>query len=132
VQVVAIYLAFGALVVLGVGALPREAVWILGKHYAHLGPDAPYAVGSAVLSSLLALMWHMNAYRGWVSSSWIYVPATIVVQVLIIPLLELSSVRGVIIFGALSALPALAISSWLAARGLRSEPDTGSGGSVAP
>lgn len=131
-QVVAIYLACGAFVVFAVAALPREAVWILGEHYRHLGPDAPFAVASAVLSSLLALMWHMNAYRGWVSSSWIYVPATILAQALLVPLLELSSVRGVILFGALSALPALAISIWLAVRGLRSEPEGGAPGPAAP
>ena len=41
-QAVAAQLAFGAVVVLGVLAFPREAVWVLGGKYAHLGHDATY------------------------------------------------------------------------------------------
>jgi O-antigen/teichoic acid export membrane protein len=124
-QAVAAQLAFGAVVVLGVLAFPREAVWVLGGKYAHLGHDATYVAAAAVLSSLLALMWHMNAYRGWVPPSWVYIPATLGTQVAVIPLLDLSTVRGVILFGLLSTVPAVLISAFLAARGLREEPPDG-------
>ena len=70
-------------------------------------------------------MWHMNAYRGWVPPSWVYIPATLGAQVAVIPLLDLSTVRGVILFGLLSTVPAVLISAFLAARGLREEPPDG-------
>jgi O-antigen/teichoic acid export membrane protein len=85
--------------------LPEALLWVLGPKYTHLDRELFLMVLSAVLFSVLACMWQLNVARGWIVSPWLMIPIGIVVQVILIFVFDVSTVRGVLLMNIYSMIP---------------------------
>ena len=112
--------AFSALLVLGAALFPRAFLFVLGAKYMHLEHELVLMVAGAVAGALTGTFWALNASKAWIAGSWVYVPLTLATQAAMIPFVDFSTVRGVLIFNVVSAVPNLLINLVLSYRGLRS------------
>jgi O-antigen/teichoic acid export membrane protein len=111
---------FGLLVLCGAAIFPEQFLFLLGNKYFHLHRELLLIVGGAVLSSLAGTFWALNASRAWVAGSWLYIPLTLATQTALVPYTDFSSVKGVLTFNLLSAIPNLLLNIVLSYRGFRS------------
>ena len=109
--------AFGLSVLLGTNLFPNEFLFVLGGQYTHLHTELVLMIASAVLSSITATLWALNAARAWVAGSWLYIPLTVVTQIALIPFVDFTSVAGVLTFNLVSAVPNLLLNLVLSYRG---------------
>ncbi len=112
--------AFGLVVLCGAAIFPEQFLFLLGNKYFHLHRELLLIVGGAVLSSLAGTFWALNASRAWVAGSWLYIPLTLATQIALVPYTDFSSVKGVLTFNLLSAIPNLLLNIVLSYRGFRS------------
>lgn len=116
-QIVSTLVIASVAVVALAGLFPGQALWLLGDQYSHLEDAVVLAVALAVLQFLAGALWSLNAARGWAGLAWMHIPATIVLQVMLLAALEVSTVRGILLFGIFSTLPAFCINGLLSYRG---------------
>ncbi len=109
--------AFGLSIFLGANLFPNEFLLVLGGKYAHLHGELVLMIGSAVLFSITASLWALNAARAWVAGSWLYIPLTLVTQIALLPFIDFTSVAGVLTFNLVSAVPNLLLNLVLSYRG---------------
>lgn len=112
--------AFSLLVLGGAALLPNEFLFVLGNKYSHLQRELLLMIGGATLNMVASTLWTLNASRAWIAGSWLYIPLTLGMQLLLIPFTDFSSVDGVLIFNLFSAIPSLALNIGLSYRGFRS------------
>ncbi len=110
---------FSLLVFAGALLLPDEFLFILGKRYSHLQYELLLMIGGAILNMIASTLWTLNASRAWIAGSWLYIPLTLGMQLLLIPFIDFSSVAGVLTFNLFSALPSLLLNIGLSYRGFR-------------
>ncbi len=111
---------FSLSIISGAWIFPDEFLFVLGSKYAHLHRELLLMVAGAVLSALTGTFWALNASKAWVSGAWLYIPLTLVTQIVLIPYTDFSSVAGVLIFNLLSAIPNLLLNMVMSYRGFRS------------
>jgi hypothetical protein len=105
---------------------PREFLFVLGNKYSHLERELLLMVAGAVITAIASTLWSLNAAKAWIAGSWLYIPLTLATQLALIPSTDFSSVRGVLTFNLISAIPSLLLNLVLSYRGFRSwRPATG-------
>lgn len=120
-QVCGAFLLLG-LALIGAAALfPDQFLWILGNKYSHLRNELLLMMILSCFSSLLAAMWSLNSTKAWIKYSWLNIPGVVLTQIVLLTLLDVSTVHGVILFGIFSLAPTFLLNSALTFRGL-SEP----------
>ncbi|MFN2477056.1 MAG: lipopolysaccharide biosynthesis protein [Chthoniobacterales bacterium] len=112
--------AFSLAVVAIAAFFPDQFLFVLGAKYAHLQRELVLMVAGAVIGALTGTFWTLNASKAWIAGSWLYIPTTIATQLSLIPFTDFSSVRSVLIFNLISALPNLLLNIVLSLRGFRS------------
>ena len=112
--------AFGALVIGAAALFPEQFLFVLGNRYAHLQDELLLMVSGAVLASIAGAMWGLNSAKGWISGSWMYIPATLVTQIALIPFVDFAQVSSVLFFNLISAIPSVLLNLVLSYRGFRS------------
>jgi hypothetical protein len=112
------YLGFSGALLAGSLLWPQSMLWVLGGQYQSLTTEVPWLVANAVTAGLSGVFYTLILARGWVWQAWLVPVVTILTQASVIPLLDLNAVRGVLIFGWVSALPTLAVSIYMVGRGL--------------
>ncbi len=130
-QIVAGYFAVSVLPVVAVAVFPKQILSILGHQYSGLYTEGVLMAACAVVSTTAWLLWAINSARAWVVPPALLIPCTIVVQVATISFLDLSTVRGVLLFTMYSWLPSIALSVWLAVRKMWTTPVLAPGSSAA-
>jgi O-antigen/teichoic acid export membrane protein len=113
---------FGLLVICLAALFPDQFLFILGSQYSHLRAELLLMVAGAVLNAIAGAIWGLNSAKGWISGSWLYIPATLATQVLLIPYTDFASVGSVLVFNLISAVPSLLLNLVLSYRGFRSQP----------
>jgi hypothetical protein len=111
---------FSLVVIAAATFFPDAFLFVLGNKYGHLQRELVLMVAGAVLNTLTGTFWTLNAAKAWIAGSWLYIPLTLTTQVSLIPFTDFSSVRGVLLFNLISALPNLALNLALSFRGFRS------------
>jgi hypothetical protein len=94
-------------------------LWILGNQYAHLNHELVLVMVSSLVTSLTTMIWGLNYAKAWVDRSWLIIPSTLAIQISLVFILDLSTVRGTIIFGLFSAIPPLMINLYMSNRGMK-------------
>ncbi|CAN5152166.1 hypothetical protein BH20VER2_BH20VER2_02210 [soil metagenome] len=112
--------AFSLLLIASAALFPRPFLYVLGSQYMHLERELVLMVGAAVASALTGTFWALNSARAWVTGAWLYVPLTLATQAAMIPFTDFTTVRGVLIFGLISAVPNLLLNLALSYNGFRS------------
>jgi O-antigen/teichoic acid export membrane protein len=113
-QIVAGYFAVSVMSVGAVAVFPRQILSILGHQYSGLSAEGILMAACAVVSTTAGLLWAINSARAWIVSPGFLIPCTIVVQVAMISFLDLSTVKGVLLFTMYSWVPSIVLSVWLA------------------
>jgi hypothetical protein len=113
-QIVAGYLAVSVLSVAAVAAFPRQILSVLGHQYGGLYAEGVLMAACAVVSTTAGLLWAVNSARAWIVPPAFLIPCTIAVQVATIGFLDLSTVKGVLLFTMYSWVPSIVLSVWLA------------------
>ncbi|PZR73910.1 MAG: polysaccharide biosynthesis protein [Chthoniobacterales bacterium] len=109
-----------SLAVIGAAYLfAHEFLFVLGNKYAHLERELLLMVAGAVITAMAGTLWALNAAKAWIAGSWLYIPLTLATQLAIIPSTDFSSVRGVLMFNLISAIPSLVLNLILSFRGFR-------------
>jgi hypothetical protein len=111
--------AFSFVLIAAAYFFPSAFLFVLGAKYAHLERELVLMVGGAVVIALTGTFWTLNASKAWIAGSWLYIPLTIGTQIALIPITDFSSVRSVLIFNLLSAVPNLLLNLALSIRGFR-------------
>jgi O-antigen/teichoic acid export membrane protein len=113
--------AFSLVLIAAAALFPGAFLFVLGAKYAHLERELLLMVGGAVVGALTGTFWTLNASKAWIAGSWLYIPLTVGTQILLIPITDFSSVRSVLMFNLLSAVPNLVLNLALSIRGFRSQ-----------
>jgi hypothetical protein len=113
-QIVAAYLGVAVSSVFVVAVFPQQILSVLGHQYSGLHAEGILMAVCAVVSTTAGLLWAINCARAWVVSPALLIPCTIAVQVAVIPVLNLSTVKGVLLFTIYSWVPCIVLSAWLA------------------
>ena len=124
IQVVCCYLAGGGALLLLAFLIPNQLIWVLGAKYSGLQSDVQYIVAASLLISFIGLVFSMNAAKGWVGGLYFSIPVIVVCQLVAAACLNLSTVRGAVLFGALPLAGGLLVMIPLAWRGLRLAPES--------
>jgi O-antigen/teichoic acid export membrane protein len=109
--------AFSVALISAALLFPGAFLYVLGGKYAHLERELVLMVSGAVIGALTGTFWTLNASKAWIAGSWLYIPLTLAAQVALIPITDFSSVRSVLIFNLLSAIPNLLLNLALSFRG---------------
>jgi O-antigen/teichoic acid export membrane protein len=96
-----------------------QILWVFGPKYHHLNAELVWMLGSVALGLVLSVVWGLNTARGWLQLTWLMVPLTIATQLLLVLVLDLSTVRAVVIFAIVSQVPNLLVSLSMTMRGFR-------------
>ncbi len=87
---------------------PGPLVWLLGGQYRGLEQYFGWAVSATCVTQVVMAMTQLNAVRSWIRIGTIYyAPLTIAVQFLTLTFLDVSHLRGVLVFGFLTSLTGL-------------------------
>jgi O-antigen/teichoic acid export membrane protein len=116
-EVVALAVVAGAIAIWLAWLFADQILWLFGPNYTHLRAEVVWMVVSLVLGLFLGVIWGINTARGWLNSTWLIIPLTLLVQIGLVRWLPLSTVKGIIIFGIVSQLPNLFISVAMMVRG---------------
>ncbi len=119
-QILCAFVLFGAVLVTIAAAIPGPLLWILGAKYALLKRELALMMMLTVLNAIAEAMWSLNASKGWIAYVWLNIPGTICVQLVLLLVFDVSSVRGVLEFGVLSFISPILVNVILTFRGLRS------------
>lgn len=98
---------------------PDQLLWLLGSKYAHLKPELIWIIGNSVLLFVANTMWSMNATKAWLTHIWIFIPATLASQIIMLLFIDISTVKGVIIFGMAPLLPSFFLHAYMTYQGLK-------------
>lgn len=118
-QIVGGFCGFALVMVLLAALFPRTLLMILGNQYSNLGSEVSWMVLSSLLNGLSGLMFALCASKGWTQRIWITIPSIIAAQAAACFVVDLHTVKGVILFGSLPILPALVVYYMLAMQGIQ-------------
>ena len=104
---VLINLLIGLVVISIFAIIPQFFLAILGKSYYGLEKELILIMVYSSVINIFGVLWHLNTSQGWVRSLWVYTPLTILSQILIIPLFDLRSIDGIILFTIYSQIAGL-------------------------
>jgi O-antigen/teichoic acid export membrane protein len=113
-QIVSGYLAISGLSVAVIAMFPSQVLSVLGRQYSDLRSDGILMAACAVVATVAGLLWAINSSRAWIVSPAILIPCTIAVQAICASMLNLSTVRGVLLLSMYSWVPSIVLSVWLA------------------
>lgn len=113
-QIVAGYLTMSVLSVAAVAVFPSQILSVLGHQYSGLHAEAILMSACAVVSTTAGLLWAINSSRAWIVPPVFLIPCTIATQVATIAFLNLSTVKGVLLFTMYSWVPSIVMSVWFA------------------
>jgi O-antigen/teichoic acid export membrane protein len=113
-QIVAGYGAVSVLLVAAVAIFPRQILSVLGHQYGGLSAEGVLMAACAVVSATTGLLWAINSTRAWIVPPALLIPCTVVVQVAMLKFVDLSTVKGVLLFTMYSFVPNIVLSVWLA------------------
>ena len=109
-QILGCILVFEA-AILGISVLwSHQLLWILGSQYYHLENEVGLMVLSATITSITQVMASLNSTKAWVQYSWIEIPLRIFLQIILLLILDISTVKGVLLFSIFSLFSPLMIS----------------------
>ena len=83
---------------------PQLFLWLLGHQYANLGGELPFMVFAAGTALFNGALTSLLASRAWINKFWLAIPVAVLAQIALLPFLNLSSVRDVILLGCLPSV----------------------------
>ena len=98
---------------------PKAFLGILGAQYNHLGHDLVFAGLASVLSAAAGLLSMLNQARAWVLPSTAYIGISILSVVIVAPIVDWNTIRGVLLFQIAIVIPLLPLQVYRTMKGLK-------------
>jgi len=111
-QIVLIGVGMSSLLIVVVALFPGQVLSVLGTRYSHLHAEGILMAISSVLGVFGGLVWGLNTSRAWIVPPMKFIPFSLAVQAVLVYFLNLSTVRGVLIFSIISSIPVLVWAIW--------------------
>lgn len=116
-QILGLFLIFGLILIVIVFLFPEKMLWILGNKYSHLKDELLLMMIGTVLNYLIIVMSALNMAKAWVEYVWIEIPLRIIIQIILLLTLNISTVKGILIFGMVSQISPFLVNAFLTYRG---------------
>jgi hypothetical protein len=116
-QILGLYCLFSVSLVGLAFLFPSQFLWILGGKYSHLQGEVVLLVINLVMQSILNLTWSLNSSRGWILSGWLAIPTGIITQVILLMIIDVSTIKGIFMLNTLSTLPGFVLTFYMAYSG---------------
>ena len=97
----ALFAAIGCSVMIFVAVFPREVLWVLGPAYAGLTYEVTLSIACSASYFMTVTALAMANARGIVISPWFGIGLNLAVQLILVCILNVHTVRGVLWFGIL-------------------------------
>ncbi len=104
-QILIVFLMASGTLIAVVALFPGQVLSVLGARYSGLHREGVLMAVSSVLVTLAGVTWSLNSARAWIVPPALYIPVAVVLQVVLIHLLNLSTVQGVLTLSILTAIP---------------------------
>ena len=118
-QVAGVFAFFaGSLVALS-AVFPRPLIWVIGAKYANLEGEVWLMMLNAGLGAMFLCLFTLTYSKAWIVPAAISIPMEIATQVILVLILDLSTVRGVLLLGCFAQLPNILLNVVIATRELR-------------
>lgn len=98
---------------------PETLLWAIGKSYAGLHEELLLLFLFQSSGALVMFLWALVSARGWVRLSWMTPPATIIAQILLLRVVEVSTVAGTLKFMIMSQSAPLIVLTFMSLRGFQ-------------
>lgn len=90
-------------------AYPAPFLWVLGSKYANLQHELVLAVIGACLGLVNGSVFGVAAAKGWVQKAWLYIPATLISQIIGVACLDLKTVTGALLLNIAAQVAAILV-----------------------
>lgn len=114
--------AVALLIAVGVTAasvvLADHALALLGPAYRGLGLEFLVLMALSGVGFVTSMLNAINVARAWVTHYWLTIPATLLGQVLVVALIDVSTLRGALVLSAVTVGAQLAVYGFICARGM--------------
>ncbi|MFM6253291.1 MAG: polysaccharide biosynthesis protein [Dolichospermum sp.] len=121
-QIVIANILFGILLT-GLSYLfSNQILWILGSKYYGLGYELVLVIILGSVVHIGGVMWGLCCAKGWIKNMWLEIPIKLSVQIILLLFMNLSNIKGVILFGIFSYVPSIILVAIIAYQNLRVKP----------
>ncbi|MGB7441360.1 MAG: hypothetical protein WA919_09860 [Coleofasciculaceae cyanobacterium] len=120
-QILGVFLTIGAIIIGFAAIFPREIIWIFGNNYSHLQSEILLMVCLTVFTSFVGIMSSLNYSKSWVEHVWIEIPIRLILQAILLTILDISTVRGILLLSLLSNISPFMVNAMLTYRGLKKQ-----------
>ncbi|MFM6221668.1 MAG: polysaccharide biosynthesis protein [Dolichospermum sp.] len=121
-QIVIANILFGILLT-GLSYLfSNQILWILGSKYYGLGYELVLVIILGTVGHIGGVMWGLCCAKGWIKNMWLEIPIKLSVQIILLLFMNLSNIKGVILFGIFSYVPSIILVAIIAYQNLRVKP----------
>jgi O-antigen/teichoic acid export membrane protein len=103
-ELLALYAVGCAVFVMLFAQFPRPFLWLLGPKYMSLEREGMLMAINVTVAAFAGLIWGLNATRAWILYPWPQVVIVFGAQWIMVRVMNLSTVRGALIFSIVSAL----------------------------
>lgn len=111
--VIGIYCLFSIGLICIVSIFPDKILLIIGNKYSHLRNELILMAIGTITQSLVGVLWQINTSKAWVKNSWMFIPLTVLTQVFSLFFLNISTTKGIIIFGFLPVVPSILLNIYM-------------------
>ena len=118
-QIVLSFIIFGTLLVFICFLMPNQILFVLGNKYSNLKNELLLMIVLTVVNSLAEMMSSFNLSKAWIDYVWIEIPLRLIIQVILLLILDISTIRGVLILNLISTMSPIVVNGLLTYRGLR-------------
>jgi len=109
-QIISLFFLFLAAIGILAVLFHRTILGLLGNQYINLKTEFFLLLISASLNSIIQIIAYLNATKAWVQYAWIEIIIRIGLQIILLLVVDISTVKGILLFGIFSQLSPLAVS----------------------
>jgi O-antigen/teichoic acid export membrane protein len=118
-QILATISLFSAALVALAALFPNQLLWIIGSKYSHLQSELILVIVSSGLLFVVNTMWSLNATKAWLNLVWLQIPGVLIAQIITLILIDVSTLKGAIIFGMAPLIPGFILNSFMTYKGFK-------------
>lgn len=121
-QIVLANILFGT-VLIGISYFFSDQILsILGTKYSGLSSELMLVILLGTVGHIGGVMWGLCCAKGWIKNMWLEIPIKLSVQIILLLFMNLSNIKGVILFGIFSYVPSIILVAIIAYQNLRVKP----------
>ena len=109
-QIISLFFLFLAAIGILAVLFHRNILGLLGNQYADLKTEFFLLLISASLNSIIQIIAYLNATKAWVQYAWVEIIIRICLQIILLLVIDISTVKGILLFGLFSQLSPLTVS----------------------